>query len=82
MSKKYSLKGRNDFLIMEGMRMTYTDKDILVEDFFDTKGHPYALFDWNGNVLEANIDMSNKQGNALWYMYTRGMPMLLAGLEE
>lgn len=49
------LKKRNEYWVLNGMRISYSLDDILIEDFIDQKNHPYAIYDFNGNILETNV---------------------------
>ena len=51
-----SVKGRRPLVVYGSMRATYTKDDVLLEDFFEQKDHPYTLYDLNGNVKETNLD--------------------------
>lgn len=48
-------KKRNEFQVLNAMRISYSLDDILIEDFIDQKDHPYAIYDFNGNILETNV---------------------------
>ena len=49
-------KKRNEFQVLNAMRISYSLDDILIEDFIDQKNHPYAIYDFNGNILETNVE--------------------------
>jgi len=61
-------KKREELLIMDGMRISYSYDDVLVEDFYMDKGHPYAVYDLFGNLLETNM-LASEFPNALSIMY-------------
>lgn len=51
-------KKRVEYWVLNGMRISYSLDDVMFEDFIDQKGHPYAIYDMNGNVLETNVEVN------------------------
>lgn len=50
-------KKREEFVTFsDETRISYSWDDVLVEDFYKSKGHPYAVFDMDGVLLKANLD--------------------------
>lgn len=52
---KFKGKKREEYLRRGSERVSFSKNDILVEDFFEDRGHPYAIYDLNGNLLETNL---------------------------
>ena len=49
-------KQRKEFQVLNLMRISYSLDDILIEDFIDQKGHPYAIYNLDGKLLETNVE--------------------------
>lgn len=45
---------REELFLRSDTRVSYSNNDILIEDFYHSQNHPYAIFDMNGNLLETN----------------------------
>ena len=60
-------KRREEMMVRGTERVSYSYDDILLEHFFEDEGHPYAIYDRKGNLLETNIKTN---GKPFWYLYT------------
>lgn len=70
-------KDRQELIQLGSERVSYSNTDILVEDFVEFKDHPYAIYDFSGNILETNF----KDGKLLFELYRKSLPHVLSLLE-
>ena len=49
-------KRRKEFQVLGLTRISYSLDDILIEDFIDQKGHPYAIYNLDRKLLETNVE--------------------------
>ena len=50
-------KKRQEISLRDGLRVCLSKNNILIEDFYPSKDNPYAVYDYNGNLLETNDAM-------------------------
>lgn len=65
-------KKREEMLVMGSIRVSYSWDDVLLEDFFEDKNHPYAIYDRRGNLLDTNLNYS-EGCLPMWNLYSENI---------
>lgn len=47
-------KPREELFIRNDVRLSISDNDLMIEDFYSSSNHPYAVFSYEGTLLETN----------------------------
>ena len=55
-AKSLRNKKRKEISLRDGLRVCISKNDILIEDFYGSPDNPYAVYDYEGNLLETNDD--------------------------
>lgn len=73
---------RKELLVLGSERVSYSRKDVLVEDFFEDRNHPYALYDLKGNLLKTNIKVEKEGDLPLFELYKRSLRAVLGNIKR
>lgn len=52
---RFKGKKREEYIRRGSQRVSFSENDILVEDFYEDKDHPYAIYSLSGKLLETNL---------------------------
>jgi hypothetical protein len=55
-AKSLRNKRRKEISLRDSLRVCISKNDILIEDFYGYPNNPYAVYDYEGNLLETNSD--------------------------
>lgn len=72
-------KKRDELYTIGTMRVSYSAKDVMIEDFIDEKKHPYVIYDMNGNIIDTNINNCDKP---FWNVYCKEIETIKEVIEE
>ena len=61
---------REELFLRDDLRLSISYYDVLIEDFYSSQNHPYAIFNMKGELLETNQEDTNMFTNLfLKYFY-------------
>lgn len=68
-------KERKELLVMGSQCISYSEDDVLLEDFFYVDEHPYVVYDMEGNLIEANFEYTDRD-YPLYELYKKALRVL------
>lgn len=68
-------KKRKELLVMGSQRVSYSEDDVMLEDFFDMPEHSYVIYDMDGELVEANFEYTDKD-YPLYELYKKALRVL------
>lgn len=73
-------KKREEYIRRGSQRVSFSDKDILVEDFYEDRNHPYAIYSLQGQLLETNL--RGCENSSLQTLYNRHSKAIIHLIKE
>ena len=77
---RFKGKKREEYIRYGSQRVSFSEDDILVEDFYEDKNHPYAIYNLHGKLLETNL--RGCKNSSLQTLYNKHSKAILHLIKE